>query len=79
MPNLVLAQLSATMEEAAVERWLVPEGSNVSSGQPVVEITTDKVTMELESPAEGVIHIRAPGGTTVPVGTVLAEVIPPGR
>lgn len=77
MPNLVLAQLSATMEEADIERWLVPDGTAVKVGQPVVEITTDKVTMELESPADGILHIKVPGGTTVPVGVLLAEVTPP--
>ena len=76
MANLVLAQLSATMEEAGIEQWLVPDGSVVEAGQPVVEVTTDKTTMDLESPSDGVLHIKIPAGSTVPVGVLLAEIMP---
>src|SRR5205814_972886 len=47
----------------------------VAAGQPVVEIEMGRVTMEVESPAEGTIRIVVQRGTTVPVGATLAEIL----
>jgi pyruvate/2-oxoglutarate dehydrogenase complex dihydrolipoamide acyltransferase (E2) component len=62
------------MDEGTVERWAVDDGSHVEAGQPVVEVMTDKVTLELEAPASGIVAIKVPAGETVPVGTVLADI-----
>jgi pyruvate dehydrogenase E2 component (dihydrolipoamide acetyltransferase) len=50
-----MPKLSDTMKEGAVARWLKKEGEKVSAGAPVVEIETDKATMEFESPASGIL------------------------
>ncbi|MBM3596387.1 MAG: pyruvate dehydrogenase complex E1 component subunit beta [Alphaproteobacteria bacterium] len=66
--------LSPTMEEGTLARWLVKEGDEVSSGDVLAEIETDKATMDFEAVDEGVISsIAVPGGTeNVKVGTVIA-------
>ncbi len=74
MAQLILAQLSTSMEEASVEAWLVDDGASVSAGQPIVSVMTDKVELELEAPAAGTLRIVAQAGETVPVGAVLAEI-----
>lgn len=50
-----MPKLSDTMKEGAVARWLKKEGEKVTAGHPVVEIETDKATMEFESPASGTL------------------------
>ncbi len=50
-----MPKLSDTMTEGSVARWLKKEGEKVSAGLPVIEIDTDKATMEYESPASGVL------------------------
>lgn len=61
--------LSATMEDAELLTWLVAIGDSVRSGQPLAEVSTDKVDMELESPYDGVVvQILAEPGTRVALG-----------
>jgi pyruvate dehydrogenase E2 component (dihydrolipoamide acetyltransferase) len=81
MTALTVPQLSLAMEEARVLRWLVPDGATVEAGQPVVEIETDKATLEMEAPAAGVLRVLVAEGTTVAVEVALAEIgeSPPGR
>lgn len=50
-----MPKLSDTMSEGSVARWLKKEGDKVSAGVPVIEIETDKATMEYECPASGVL------------------------
>ena len=73
--KILLPKLGQTMEEATVERWLKEEGEEVKRGEVILEITTDKATLEVESYAEGVLRkILARDGTVVavnePVGIV---------
>lgn len=61
--------LSATMEDAELLSWLVAVGDDVRSGQPLAEVSTDKVDMELESPFDGVVaQILVEPGTRVALG-----------
>lgn len=56
-------------------RWLKQEGDAVKVGEPVVELETEKVSYELESPAEGVLlKILARENTQVPVGEPLCQI-----
>src|SRR5690606_33558972 len=66
--------LSPTMEEGTLARWLVKEGDQVSAGDVMAEIETDKATMEFEAVDEGtIVKIEVPEGTEgVKVGTVIA-------
>ncbi|HJU47547.1 MAG TPA: biotin/lipoyl-containing protein, partial [Gaiellaceae bacterium] len=75
MPMLGLAQDSGT-----IIRWLKEEGQPVVKGEPLVEVETDKVTVEVEAPADGTLGtISAAAGDEVPVGTPIAYVLGPGE
>jgi pyruvate dehydrogenase E2 component (dihydrolipoamide acetyltransferase) len=64
---------------ASVLRWLKQEGDPIHQGDPVVELETDKVSYELESPTEGVLlKIIAKENTQVPVGGPLCHIGQPG-
>jgi pyruvate/2-oxoglutarate dehydrogenase complex dihydrolipoamide acyltransferase (E2) component len=65
--------------KASVLRWLKQEGDSIHQGEPVVELETDKVSYELESPVEGVLlKIIAEENTQVPVGGPLCQIGQPG-
>ena len=69
-----LPRLADSMVESTVSRWLKRAGDRVTKGEPLVEIETDKVNAELESPVDGVlVEIVVPDGTTAAVGTVIAR------
>jgi len=72
--ELKMPALSPTMEEGKLAKWLVKEGDEVSSGDILAEIETDKATMEFESIDEGVVGkiLVAEGTEGVKVGTVIA-------
>jgi pyruvate dehydrogenase E2 component (dihydrolipoamide acetyltransferase) len=76
MTAVVVPQLSISMEEATVSRWLVEDGEAVVAGQLVVEVETDKATVEIEAPSGGILRIVAAEGAIVPVDAVLAELEP---
>src|SRR5262245_47645108 len=72
--ELKMPALSPTMEEGKLARWLVKEGDEVSAGDILAEIETDKATREFEGVDEGkVAKILVPEGDEgVKVGTVIA-------
>jgi pyruvate dehydrogenase E2 component (dihydrolipoamide acetyltransferase) len=78
MTEIVMPRLSDTMEEGTILRWLVADGEEVRRGQEIVEIETDKATMTYESDLDGVLHLIAAEGDTLPVGAVIARVGEPG-
>ncbi len=68
-----MPKMSDTMEEGVIASWLVKEGDEVSSGDILAEVETDKATMELESYEDGVIlHIGIKEGDAVPIDSVIA-------
>jgi pyruvate dehydrogenase E2 component (dihydrolipoamide acetyltransferase) len=70
-----LPDLGEGLTEGEIARWLVAEGDEISEDQPLVEIQTDKTTVEIPSPAAGkVTRILVEEGKTVPVGTVLVVI-----
>jgi len=61
--------------KVTVVRWLKQEGERVNKGEPVVELETEKVTYELDSPVEGtLLKIIASANTEVPVGDPLCQI-----
>ncbi len=69
-----LPRLADSLDESTVSRWLKKAGEKVSKGEPLVEIETDKVNAELESPVDGVLaEIVVPEGQAAAVGTVIAR------
>jgi pyruvate/2-oxoglutarate dehydrogenase complex dihydrolipoamide acyltransferase (E2) component len=70
-----LPDLGEGLTEGEVARWLVSEGQEIAEDDPLVEIQTDKTTVEIPSPAAGkVASIRVGEGETVAVGTVLVVI-----
>jgi pyruvate/2-oxoglutarate dehydrogenase complex dihydrolipoamide acyltransferase (E2) component len=70
-----LPDLGEGLTEGEVARWLVSEGQEVAEDEPLVEIQTDKTTVEIPSPAAGkVARILVEEGQVVPVGTVLVVI-----
>ena len=73
--EIVVPTLGESVTTATVSRWLKKQGEAVSADQPVVELETDKVTLEVNAPASGVISaIRAEEGAEVEVGSVLGSI-----
>ena len=65
--------LGESVTSATVARWMKHEGEAVAADEPLVELETDKVTVEVSAPAAGVLtSISAPEGSEVPVGALLA-------
>jgi len=72
--DIIMPRLGLTMEEGTVVRWLAREGEHVVQGAPLLEVETDKVIVEVEAPASGVIGtIQVREGEKVPVGALLAH------
>jgi pyruvate dehydrogenase E2 component (dihydrolipoyllysine-residue acetyltransferase) len=70
-----LPDLGEGLTEGEVARWLVSEGQDVAEDDPLVEIQTDKTTVEIPSPAAGTVaKILVEEGEVVPVGTVLVVI-----
>ena len=79
--DIKMPALSPTMEEGTLAKWLVKEGDEVSSGDLLAEIETDKATMEFEAVDEGRIGklLVEEGAEGVPVGTVIAQMAGEGN
>ena len=70
-----LPDLGEGLTEGEISRWLVAEGQEIAEDEPLVEIATDKTTVEIPSPAAGTVsQILVPEGAVVPVGTVLVVI-----
>ena len=73
MHRVVVPQLFENMEEATIGKWLVSEGQTVTREQPLCELITEKVTLELPAETEGTIRqLVAPNKAIVPTGFVIA-------
>ncbi len=70
-----LPDLGEGLTEGEIARWLVAEGQEIAEDDPLVEIATDKTTVEIPSPAAGTVSkILVAEGEVVPVGTVLVVI-----
>ncbi|MFD6105241.1 biotin/lipoyl-containing protein, partial [Nocardia salmonicida] len=75
MPEIVMPRLSDTMEDGVVSAWLKQVGDQITRGEIVAEIETDKALMELEAYDDGVLEkILAEPGVRVPIGEPIAIV-----
>ncbi len=78
--ELRMLQMDQTMTKGKIGKWLVKEGDTVTEGQPLLEIETDKVVHEQESPTDGIIAQIVPEeGSNVPVNALLAIIAAPGE
>lgn len=74
-----MPRLSDSMEEGVIVSWLVENGTEVSAGDELVEIETDKATMIHEADSGGLVHTIAGAGDTLPVGAPIARLFEPGE
>ncbi|MFK7602829.1 dihydrolipoamide acetyltransferase family protein [Deinococcus sp. SM5_A1] len=73
MKEILLPELAESVVEGEILKWLVEEGDTIALEQPLCEVMTDKVTVELPSPAAGILHRRmAQEGEVVAVHAVIA-------
>jgi pyruvate dehydrogenase E2 component (dihydrolipoamide acetyltransferase) len=77
---IILPKFGFTLETADIVKWLKHEGDTVRSGEPICEVTTDKVNMEVEAPENGTLYaLQYAEGATVPVTQVLCYLLRPGE
>ena len=74
-----IPKVGMTMEEGELVRWLVPDGTAVARGQPIFEMETEKVELEVEADDEGVLKQLVDEGTTLPPGAIVACLLGPGE
>ncbi|BBA70881.1 2-oxoglutarate dehydrogenase complex dihydrolipoyllysine-residue succinyltransferase [Geobacter sulfurreducens] len=72
--EIKIPSVGESVFEALVATWLRQDGDAVRKDEPVCEIETDKITMELNAEADGVLSIAVPAGTTVKIGTVIGTI-----
>ena len=73
--KIVVPVLGESITEATVSKWLKNEGESVEIDEPIVELETDKVNLEVPSPISGVLsEINSKDGTVVEVGALLGSV-----
>src|SRR3989441_3898128 len=78
--NIIMPALELAQETGKVVHWLKRPGDTVQKGEPIVEIETDKVTVEIEAPASGVLRdVTAREGDVVPVGQAIAVILAAGE
>src|SRR3990170_4175735 len=73
--DVLMPQLGETVAEGKITEWFKKPGEEVQPGENLFMIETDKVSMEIQAIAGGVLsEIRVPAGDTAPVGTVVAVI-----
>jgi pyruvate dehydrogenase E2 component (dihydrolipoamide acetyltransferase) len=78
--NVVMPALGMAQETGKLIEWLKAEGETVQKGEPLMKIETDKVTVEIESPASGVLaNVSATPGSDIRVGHTIAQILAPGE
>ena len=78
--NVIMPALELAQETGKVLRWMKAPGDAVRKGEPLVEIETDKVTVEIEAPASGILsQVTAQEGDVIPVGQAIALIAEPGE
>jgi len=78
--SIVMPALEMTQESGRLVAWLKRDGETVNKGEPIMEIETDKVTIEIESPASGVLGgVLIKENDVVPVGQTIAWILAPGE
>jgi len=78
--KILVPTLGESITEATVVKWLKNKGENVETDEPIVELETDKVNLEVPSPVKGVLlEINAEDGQVVEVGAVLGSVASSGK
>jgi pyruvate dehydrogenase E2 component (dihydrolipoamide acetyltransferase) len=78
--SVVMPALEMAQETGKLLAWRKKEGEQVSKGEPLLEVETDKAVVEIEAPADGVLaSVSAGVGAVVPVGETIAWIVGPGE
>ncbi|MDQ3858723.1 MAG: dihydrolipoamide acetyltransferase, partial [Actinomycetota bacterium] len=78
--DVIMPALGMAQDTGKVLRWLKSEGEQVLKGEGLMEVETDKVTLEVEAPADGTLAaVRAAEGEEVPVGHRVAVILAPNE
>jgi pyruvate dehydrogenase E2 component (dihydrolipoamide acetyltransferase) len=78
--EMILPKVDMDQETGTIVEWLKGEGEQVKKGEIILVIETNKVTMEIEAPASGILGgIRAQPGEVLPIATVIAYILAPGE
>ena len=77
---VIMPKLEMSQETATVIEWLRQEGEHVEKGKPLLTVETDKVTVDIESPASGILAgVLVETQQVVPVTQVIAYILQPGE
>ena len=81
MPKeVIMPALGMAQDEGVLLRWLKKEGEMVQAGEPLMEVATDKVDVQVEAPASGLLTaVTAQEGDEIPVGQVIALIAAEGE
>jgi pyruvate dehydrogenase E2 component (dihydrolipoamide acetyltransferase) len=78
--NVIMPALGVAQEKGTLISWFKAEGQAVNKGEPLMEVETDKATVEIEAAASGILaNITAAAGDEVPVGQTIALILAPGE
>ena len=78
--EVIMPALGMAQDEGVLLRWLKKEGEMVEAGEPLMEVATDKVDVQVEAPASGLLTgVNAQEGDEIPVGQVIAFIAAPGE
>jgi pyruvate dehydrogenase E2 component (dihydrolipoamide acetyltransferase) len=78
--NVIMPALGVAQQTGTLLKWLKAEGQSVSKGEPLMEIETDKATVEVEAPGSGILtQVVAKPGDEIPVGKTIALLLAPGE
>src|SRR6202044_2238509 len=78
--SIVMPALEMAQETGKIISWLKKEGDSIAKGDPIAEIETDKVVLEVEASADGVLAgVTAAAGDVVQVGKTIAWIVAPGE
>jgi pyruvate dehydrogenase E2 component (dihydrolipoamide acetyltransferase) len=78
--DVIMPALGVAQEKGTLINWLKAEGQSVTKGEPLMEVETDKATVEIEAPASGILtNVVASPGDEIPVGNKIALILAPGE
>jgi pyruvate dehydrogenase E2 component (dihydrolipoamide acetyltransferase) len=78
--DVVMPALGMAQETGTLLQWLKAPGDSVTKGEPLMEVETDKATVEIEAPASGTLaNVTAQTGDVIPVGQVIAVILAAGE
>ena len=72
--KIYLPRLGQTMKEGTLVKWLKEDGAQIKKGDEIYTLEYDKATVDVESPADGILRIEVGEGETVDVGTVVGTI-----